>query len=224
MIYSKKTEVPPASLATEKLKASGKYNSQDVLDLLKSDFNNKCYLCESSNITSLNVEHFISHQGNVDLKFDWQNLFYACGHCNNTKLALPKYDNILNCTDINAGVDTKIKYDMPPFPKAEVKLTPLVSEVKVCNTVDLLMDIYNGTTPTKKIEASNIKDNILKEIVAFQRRLLEYFDSRNTEEEAEEIEKDIAKMLRPSSPFTAFKKWIVWSIPEINKIFGKYIN
>lgn len=36
MIYFEKTETAPASLATEKEKSSGKYNLQDVLDLLKS--------------------------------------------------------------------------------------------------------------------------------------------------------------------------------------------
>jgi len=221
MIYFEKTETAPASLATEKEKSSGKYNLRDVLDLLKSDFKNKCYLCESSNITSLNVEHFIPHQGDVNLKFDWQNLFYACSHCNNTKLDI--HSDILNCTDPNAGVDTNIKYTMQPFPTAEVEITAIVNDTTVNNTVTLLKEIYNGTTQTKKIEASNIRRNILLEIRNFQKKLDDYFDERNTFEEKESFEREIAKMLRDASPFTAFKKWIIWSIPGLNNIFGKYI-
>ena len=38
------------------------------------------------NGTSNQIEHLQSHRGNMDLKYDWNNLFWACAHCNNIKL------------------------------------------------------------------------------------------------------------------------------------------
>ena len=99
MINIKKSEHPPKCLSEEKKKANGDYKCGEVLDRLKEDFHNKCYLCEEKEPSTINVEHFIPHQGNKDLKFDWKNLFWACGHCNNTKLA--KYKNIIDCTDFS---------------------------------------------------------------------------------------------------------------------------
>ena len=64
----------PESLALEKTKSSGKYNKPDVLYRLRDDFHNKCYLCEQKELTSINIEHFVAHRGDVDLKFNWDNL------------------------------------------------------------------------------------------------------------------------------------------------------
>ena len=109
MVYLEKSQPAPESLVTEKTKASGKYNKEDVLERLVLDFKNKCYICEYQQ-PSVQVEHFIPHKGNVDLKFDWDNLFFACGHCNGTKLAKLEYNDILNCTKKSHDVENFLKY------------------------------------------------------------------------------------------------------------------
>ncbi|MBR1740781.1 MAG: HNH endonuclease [Lachnospiraceae bacterium] len=38
-------------------------------------------------------------QKNLNLKYDWNNLFLACAHCNNMKSA--KYEPILDCSKID---------------------------------------------------------------------------------------------------------------------------
>lgn len=43
MIYLPKSQPDPTCLAVEKLKTSGTYNCEGVLELLKFDFKNKCY-------------------------------------------------------------------------------------------------------------------------------------------------------------------------------------
>lgn len=111
MVYFKKTKPAPNSLKTEKLKRNGKYNKDDVVKQLVEDFCGKCYICEDKS-SSLNVEHFIPHKGNNNLKFDWNNLFLSCSHCNNVKL--DKFDNILNCTIKDHCVDTAIAYKFKP--------------------------------------------------------------------------------------------------------------
>ena len=99
-------------------------------------------------IRKIEIEHFVPHQGDIDLKFDWLNLFFACGHCNNTKLA--KYDGILNCT-LDSEIEAKIKYWMNPYPKENIEITALEDSEIVSQTVELLNKIYNGVTATKNI-------------------------------------------------------------------------
>ena len=87
MINIVKSQPSPECLSIEAQKKNGDYKCGEVLSRIKNDFYNKCYICETQAPTTINVEHFRPHKGNVSLKFDWNNLFYACGHCNNTKLA-----------------------------------------------------------------------------------------------------------------------------------------
>ncbi|HEY5125388.1 MAG TPA: HNH endonuclease, partial [Ignavibacteria bacterium] len=108
MVYLEKSQPAPDCLEIEKAKANGNYRSAEVLNRLKNDFKNKCYICEYKEPVTINVEHFRPHKGNKDLEFDWNNLFWACGHCNNIKLA--KFDNILNCTDLTHNIEKKLKY------------------------------------------------------------------------------------------------------------------
>ncbi|MEM9885194.1 MAG: HNH endonuclease [Bacteroidota bacterium] len=217
MVNFVKSQPPPASLAIEKQKPSGRYNLEDVLIKLREDFFNKCYLCEEKFITSINVEHFIPHLGrNLDLKFDWNNLFWACSHCNLTKNT---YDQeMLNCTNPEHDVLYWISYRLGAFPKEELMLEiEFESDEEtdfdisiVENTVELLKRCYNGTTLHKKMEASNLRQKVLLEIQAFEEKLIDYlFGGYDEEEEKEYLKRKIKEHLSVKSSFTAFKKWIV---------------
>jgi len=59
----------------QKSLCSGKYNTDEVLEALKSIFGTKCYLCEYKDVRDYNVEHLKPHRKDKDLKFDWDNLF-----------------------------------------------------------------------------------------------------------------------------------------------------
>jgi len=223
MIYVKKSESAPACLETEKQKKNGNYKCGDVLTRIKSDFRNKCYLCEIKAPTSINVEHFQSHRGvNKDLMFDWFNLFYSCAHCNNVKLHL--YDDILNCTDINDRVDEWIYYEIiESFPKEFPKLTALHDDIRVHKTVELLEKIYNGHTPLKKIEAGNLRQKILEEVNYFRYLLEEYQREDLGENYRADLKNEIKRCLSPYAPFTAFKKWIVRDNEMLNNDFSEFI-
>lgn len=89
----------PESLAEESKKASGSYSKPDVVEQLKSDFYNKCYICEMKDLQDPQIEHLLPHKNGryKERKFDWENLFWACGHCNGVKNQ-GKYDEgILDC-------------------------------------------------------------------------------------------------------------------------------
>ncbi|MDR0546025.1 MAG: HNH endonuclease [Dysgonamonadaceae bacterium] len=220
MIYLKKSQPAPMSLAMEKAKANGLYNKEDVLRQLKIDFKNKCYLCEYQQ-PSIQIEHFVAHKGNIDLKFDWNNLFFACGHCNNTKS--DKYNDILNCTNKMHDVENRLKYIFIAFPKEEVKIESLEKSPTTENTKNLLLAVYNGTTFQKKLEAGNLKTILRQEIETFTNLLTYYQEISNTKEQQECLDK-IKFHISSSSNFTAFKRWIIKNNPTLKAKFEKYFD
>jgi len=46
MVKVKRSFPAPESLAEESEKAAGRYDKEDVIERLKEDFHNKCYICE----------------------------------------------------------------------------------------------------------------------------------------------------------------------------------
>ena len=72
---TEKSKLAVNSLAKEKAKSSGKCNTDEVIKALQEIFHHKCYICENKHSTEWEVEHLIPHGDNLDLKFDWNNLF-----------------------------------------------------------------------------------------------------------------------------------------------------
>lgn len=222
MLYLPKSQPAPDCLATEQAKANGDYKCGCVLQRLAEDFKNKCYLCEDKTATTINVEHFVAHQDDKTLKFQWTNLFYACGHCNNIKLA--KYNSLLNCTT-DKEIETKIRYDINPFPKELPQFLAIDNSEHTQQTVELLSAIFNGTTPLKKLESANLRDKLLKDIYAFQRLLIEYFDYKDGEllEDANNLLPSIKLHINKTANFASFKRWIIRNNDEYTQEFGQYL-
>lgn len=187
------------------------YNKREVNEALIEMFRGKCYICENKDgISSYQIEHLIPHRGNLELKYDWNNLFWSCAHCNNIKNA--RYEPILDCSQVE--VDKKIAFRKEGFFGIQEKFvfTPLENNQETRNTVALLHDAYYGTTPQKKIEATNIRKALRTELSNFKNLIREY-------EEAEEYDKEdlkcaILREVRDNSAFTAFKRWILWDNKE----------
>ncbi len=225
MINLLKSQPAPDCLEAEKAKKNGSYSCGDVLERLRADFHNKCYICEARGITNINVEHFIPHKGDKNLKFDWNNLFYACGHCNNTKLAQAKYDDILNCLDSTKKILDLIKFHINPFPKEKVQITTLQKNTTIENTALLLHDVYNGSTPHKIIESENLRELLIQEIRDFGDLLHGYFyEIGLSDEDKEAIKNRIKRKLSIASPFTAFKIWIIKNNEALKQAFGSLLD
>jgi uncharacterized protein (TIGR02646 family) len=222
MVYFEKSQPAPSSLEKEKKKKKGDYSTPEVLNRLKCDFKNKCYICELKEPTSINVEHFRPHRGDKDLMFDWNNLFYSCSHCNNTKLA--QYDNILNCTNKADDIENKLKYIFNPFPAESVQIEALDTSPETKATKELLLAVYNGTTKLKLIESSNLRNCLLNEIMDFQNLLCDYFKSTNYSEEKEYFLEKIQKNINRASGFTAFKRGIIKENKQLKEEFEKYFD
>lgn len=222
MVHFTKSQPAPECLDIEKAKANGDYKCGSVLSRIKTDFKNKCYICEYKEPTSINVEHFVPHEGDKELMFDWGNLYWSCSHCNNIKLAV--HINLLNCIIPTDNVETNLKYGFKPFPFESVEITSLVDNEKTNNTRDLLNDVYNGTTKLKTIEAANLRDKLLDEIMDFLENLKEYFRDTNTEEDRQYFLIRIRGHLNNGSNFTAFKRWIIRDNTRLNQEFAKYLS
>lgn len=151
-------------------------------------------------------------------------MFFSCGHCNNTKQTKEIFYNILNCTVESDGVDTNITYrlDQENWESVSVILLANNDTVRTANTVEFLNRIYNGITETKKIESSNLRQKLIREIKKFENYLIEY-DQNVEDRDKDEIKNKIIRHLRPTSNFTAFKRWIVRENPVFMEEFGAYL-
>lgn len=127
MIPIKKSDGTALQILLDAARGRGKegdanvYRSGPVYEQLKQDFHEKCYLCEDSEATSIQIEHFDPHKGDLAKKFAWHNLFYACGHCNNSKGAA--FSPLLNCTEPTDLVWESVEIHLITlFPKAEINI------------------------------------------------------------------------------------------------------
>lgn len=89
----------PESLMIESKKAAGSYSEPDVIERLQKDFHGKCYICELKELSDPEVEHLLPHKNGryKERKFDWDNLFWSCGHCNKVKNQTIYEEGILDC-------------------------------------------------------------------------------------------------------------------------------
>ena len=222
MLYFEKSSPSPECLQEEKNKASGSYSCGDVLDRLRVDFHNKCYICEDSQPHSINVEHLIPHRGDSELKFAWDNLFWSCSHCNNTKL--DKYDDILNCTEEELDIESKLSYEFKPYPFESVTVVPLSNDQNCINTAALIEAVFNGSTKLKKIESANLRNKLLDEMQEFQQYLIEYFRPTADESEKEQYKSKIRAHLHRASSFTSFKRCVIKENSRLSAEFSCFIE
>lgn len=207
------------SLKREKSK-NGSYNTPEVNMALREMFHGKCYICENKESNSYQIDHLIPHRGNRDLKYDWNNLFLACTHCNNIKL--DKFDPIIDCTKENVeeliafrkkgyfGTDERLIFDM------------LDSRIETQNTVKLLQEVYYGSTPQKKMEATILRRYLRKELSQFKEYVREYTEAED--EDKEDLKCELKHQLRESSPFVAFKRWLIRDNKEAYPELLSYID
>jgi hypothetical protein len=230
MINFSKSQPAPASLAAQK-----KYDDEDVLQKLQSDFYNKCYLCEKIIINDFEVEHYQNHTTNkiTDLakKFDWNNLMYACVYCNSRKSG-ESFSGILNCTNASILIAEKIVFQLKTCnnPTEKVDISTTETDPTVQNTVKLLWRIHNGDCKidleykpkaASKMKAKALRNLIIKDISNFMELKNNFYESENTA--AQNIYLDrIKEELQPESQFLAFKIWYIKSKPSWERDFKPY--
>ena len=137
------------------------------------------------------------------MKYDWNNIFLACSHCNNTKL--DRYVGIIDPAEVNPENYIELELGVDNELREFVFVRKIKGGNDVDITIDLLNAVYNGIkTDIKKYACQQLKNKILHEIIWFLEKLYEY--KQNNIIESKSV---IEKMLSSDSVFSAFKRLIV---------------
>jgi hypothetical protein len=220
MISIVRTQAPPPCLAVQSMRKEGDYKCENTVELLQKDFHNKCYICEQSKITSIEVDHFLPLELRPDLRCEWTNLFFSCGHCNKTKSS--GYMPMLDCTKQGKPILHLIRYRVKPLDESQsIRIEALSEDIDVANTVRLLQDVYDGSTTHKALEAENIRTLLFGEVKALTDLIQKYLNA--AEHRKARYHRDIAKHLQPDSAFTAFKIWTIWQHGRLRRDFASII-
>ncbi len=128
----------PPSLISQK-----EYRSDDVLDALYALFLKKCYLTEQQFgfRNNMQIDHFIPHQNQANLKFNWSNLYPAHQRANLLKSDANPAGSYLDPCHPNDDVERDIVYSVEVG--GAVFFHPCNdSNVKAANTAALLSKVH----------------------------------------------------------------------------------
>lgn len=191
---------PPDSLTTEAKKgATGKYNSDDVIDALKQIFHGKCYICEMKDLQDGEVEHLLPHHNGAfpDRKFDWDNLFWSCGNCNKLKNRHGYRGNIIDCCK-----DDPEQYLNCIYENGNVLVRVRSTSTQAKMTAQLIYESFNLANTGTRINATTIREQALRqEMVTFFQQLGEYRKNKTNL-----AKQKLAARLRTKTAFAAFKR------------------
>ncbi|MDQ9887066.1 MULTISPECIES: HNH endonuclease [Acinetobacter] len=203
------------------------YKDPIVVQQLKKDFFSKCYLCEQTDFGNVNVEHFLPHLNqSEELRIDWENLYYACSHCNGIKGH--RHNELLNCCDQSHNVDTAISLQAPTVPNGQIVLKNTLENNSALfeltnRTIELLDQCYNNANSgIQQISHQHLKEKILEEHAYLQnlRFQLKNGLNRMLQKEKDELIERINNMLKPSYPFSAFWKTYVKNDPFLSEVLN----
>ena len=209
----------PASLAGRR-----KYDSKDVWQVLEKIFHKKCYICETSEPLGINVEHFVPHRGNEDLKFDWNNLYFSCARCNNIKLT--QYDDLLDCCDPSTDVVRAIKH-LPPssLRGGSLQIIAQSTDHKTQQTADLLCKVFNSAhTINKAITSAYLRAKVFEQYNRLYIQMNKYYDPVSLPIEKETAIERIKLLLKPSASYSAFISWCIIEDSELGPMLKDFIG
>lgn len=201
MVQVERSFPAPASLEIESKKASGKYDKPDVVNQLKEDFNDKCYICEMNNLQDPEVEHLLPHENGKypDRKFDWNNLFWSCGHCNKVKNQKKYATGIIDCCVTNP--EEMIIFRLKDG-NVEV-VSKDVNNEKAVLTATLVYEVFNLKNTGMRVYKSDMRlKELNKEMNILYNNLQEY----KKDPDSKVVMRKLKALLRRESRFAAFKR------------------
>lgn len=198
MVHVERTKEAPPSLIEEREKNDGKYNKEDVVNQLIDDFSGKCYIC-NMRPSDIQVEHLIAHKGDKDLKFDWENLFLSCPHCNSIKNQRQYESSIIDCCKVNPE-------DVLEFYCEDGKIYVESQIDEAASTAMLVTDVFNMKNTGIRIHTSEIRTKkLLSEMTLLYKKLEEYKEN----DKNVLVNRTIRGLLEKESEFAAFKRYYV---------------
>ena len=191
----------PLSLAIEATKVNGSYNEPDVVRQLKSDFNDKCYICELKELQDPEVEHLLPHMNGKyrDRKYDWNNLFWACRHCNSVKKAEKYNSGIIDCC--KQDPEKLVSFD---FIQGNVRVEAIDSnDSQSVLTAELVYETFNKMNTGIREAACDTRIKSLSEAMnILYKELSRYKDNPSSKRNTRMLK----AILGRESAFAAFKR------------------
>lgn len=189
----------PASLETEAQKKSGDY--QDVIERLREDFHNKCYICELKNLQDPEVEHLLPHKNGryPERMFDWNNLFWACGHCNKVKNQAKYEEGIIDCC--RQDPEELISFR---FQEADVIAEAKNPEdSKAVLTATLVREVFHLKNTAMRDYKRELR---FRELNKEMNILYDNLEEMKQKPESKAVMRKLKALLRRESGFAAFKR------------------
>ena len=191
----------PESLKRESRKVSGSYKCQDVIEQLINDFHGKCYICETKNLTDIQVEHLLPHKGGLypERKFEWENLFLSCPHCNTVKNQRKYDDGILDCCKVDP--EEYLSFELN---ENDVEVVCYDSENVLAKRTAMLVEEVFETKNTGNLtyQSECRLKRLQNEMGVFYKKLLEY----RSHPENRLTGRTLLGMLDRASEFAGFKR------------------
>ena len=176
MIFVKRSEGAPKALAEGK--SEDRYRSGEVVARLVADFYGKCYICETKPVTDPEVEHLHPHKGGAFLerKYDWENLFYSCRHCNMVKARSVYDEGIIDCCkrDPEDALEQCLEGD------AVLVGVKDPADAEAVRTAQLIEEVFNSDRTELRSQASAARMDLLQtRMNALYSKLGEYHANPN---------------------------------------------
>lgn len=219
MVKIKRSFPAPESLAVEAKKVSGSYKEEDVVKRLERDFHNKCYICELSNLQDPQVEHLLPHKNGKypERKFDWENLFWSCGHCNEVKNQKKYEEGIIDCC--KSDPEELLIFKLVNG-KTEIYAKDQNNSVAV-RTASLIYETFNFMNTGMRTYKSKMRyEELTREMNVLYHNLEEY---RKNQKSAY-VRGKLKALLRRESAFAAFKRCYVRTKAEEFPELMEYIS
>lgn len=200
MVKIQRNPIAPPSLAVEKQKKYGIYNKPDVIQQLKADSHDKCYICELKGLSDPEVEHLKPHHERKisERVFDWNNLFYACPHCNNLKKEAKYDDKIIDCCiyDPEEMLDQTYK-------NGHVNVYNMVDDECAVITAELIQDCFEKcNTGIREAACQHRIDGLAKAMSILYKTL----DNYKKNPDSKRYMNSLKSALSRKSAFAAFKR------------------
>jgi hypothetical protein len=197
------------------------YYSKEVIRTLKSIFYGKCYLCEND-VSDPVVEHFIPHEGNKELEYEWKNLYYACHRCNNIK-GIEK--DLLDCCDDSIDISKSIKCLCSSVVDDDIKVEAQNDDQKTQNTVNLLYRCYNeNNTGIRSISRECLHESIYENYCSFLKYRVILKNRDTISSEKTDALEHLKNMVKDSYPFSIFWKWHIKSDSFLSNHFQELLH
>ena len=212
MVKIDRSPLPPGKTITKETD----YTSGSLYELLKSDFNEKCYIYEDKAAKrGIEIDHRHAHKGDAALKYDWNNLFFACHHCNRLKNACY---NIIDCTQDDP--EEYFNLEIKPEIKMEIIITKIKDAPFVDETVRLLERVFNGESrPIMRDECIDLRNAICDAVRCFNDLLACHANETDVD-----IKSAFAASIKISidrkSSFAAFKRSVIRNNQSLFAEFG----